>query len=260
MKKITDYNELSALITAHFKRGVATNYFLSREQAEDDIKNGNLCACEIGSNLFVFRDKNTHFVMYYYIIPDEMCSSAAFPAPTKTAVVETVMRAKDENLKKADEILKKNGFESEFIRRRMTFAPFDNKALPTNPSLRLAKKSDFQAAKALLDESFSPLTGCLPSDCELEAAIADGRIVIHEDGGLLHFEKTKAGYELRHLCVVEGARGRGVGSALVGFYHSLIEKKSTVWVRKDYRAAEKIYENSGYEYDGNVSSVLIYRV
>ena len=42
MRKINSYDELNSLIMKHLKKGVYTNCFISKDEFEDEIKNGNL--------------------------------------------------------------------------------------------------------------------------------------------------------------------------------------------------------------------------
>ncbi|MGN1410395.1 MAG: GNAT family N-acetyltransferase, partial [Eubacteriales bacterium] len=211
---------------------------------------------EAGDSLFILRAKNTHFALYYCMkIGDEF----AMPQLPEPVVTETAFRERDENLKKADEALVSAGFRREFYRNRMKRTPEDCDVPTFSENVRAADENDFDFARELLLGCFSPLTGCLPDENELHLAVNEGRILLHSRGGLLHYDKTRTGYELRHLCVTEKSRGCGVGGELVRAYDSLLDnKKSVVWVRDGYAPAEKVYEKNGYEKDGMRSSVLIY--
>lgn len=243
---------------SRFGRDFVTNYFLTREIAENEINSGKMYFLEAGNSLFILRDKNTHFALYYCMKNGD---EFALPSLSKPVVTETAFREKDENLKKADETLVSAGFRREFYRNRMKRLPEDCGVQTFSENVRAADETDFDFAREMLFGCFSPLTGCLPDENELHLALNDSRILIHSGGGLLHYEKTKTGYELRHLCVTENSRGCGVGGDLVRAYDSLLDrngKKSVVWVKEGYAPAEKVYEKNGYEKDGMRSSVLIY--
>ena len=262
MKKINDYAELNRLVMSRFGRDFATNYFISREIAENEINSGKMYFHEFGNSLFIFRDKGDHFSLYYCMKIGDELELPAFPNVT---VAETAFRERDEKLKKADESLVSAGFRREFYRNRMKRLPQELKErsddLPSE-NVRTANSRDFDLTHELLFSCFSPLTGCLPDENELRIALNEGRILLHRRGGLLHYEETKAGCELRHLCVSEKARGCGTGGEMVRAYNFLLDKngkKSVVWVREGYAPAEKIYEKNGYKIDGTRSSVLIFR-
>lgn len=254
MKKITDYSELSTKIMSCLKNKAITNFYLSKDEILSEISAEHIYIEENDSSLIILRKRETHYSMYYYLW-GEFPDFSFLPA---MAVAETAMREKDTALKEADELLVSAGFCREFMRNRMS-RPADISNNQVSPRIRTAEKSDFDGAKQLLYNNFSSLTGCLPSDDSLMTAIGEKRILLHDSGGLLHFEKTKTAYELRHLCTNENARGKGIGGELVAAYHSMIDKKSVVWVRDGYAPAEKIYINNGYTRDGMYSSVLIYK-
>ena len=153
-------------------------------------------------------------------------------------------------------MLNENGFERLFYRMRMKRAAEtdDHSDFEIYP----ASEDDFVKARELLHSCFSPITGCIPNDDELHEAVKNSEILLHRDGGLLHFRNSKVSTELRHLCVSPESRGKGIGGELVRAYLSMTKKKSTVWVRSDYEPAKKIYENNGYTPDGTISSVLYF--
>lgn len=247
----TNYSDLTALISSHFKPGVATNMFLPAAVVEREAEKGNIYTISDDSYLLIFRIHPSHFTMYYYLAPNAVPDFSLLHADT---VCETAMREKDTALVSADKMLIDNGFERLFCRIRMKRAAETSDS--TNTKIYTAGEDDFSTVRELLISSFSPLTGCIPSDDELHEAVENSEILLHSDGGLLHYRNSKASTELRHLCVSSESRGKGIGSDLVRTYLSLTKKKSTVWVRSDYAPAKKIYENNGYTPDGTTSSVL----
>lgn len=243
---------------SHFGREYASNYFLPREIAENEINSGKMYYLKADSSLFILRDKSTHFAVYYCLKIGGELDLSSLPEP---AVTETAFRERDEKLRTADDKLISAGFRREFYRNRMTRLPENGDIPQPSENVRSSTADDFDTARELLCGCFSPITGCLPDEDELHCAVSDGRILLHRGGGLLHYNKTKSGFELRHLCVAEKARGCGVGGELVRAYNSMLDKsgrKSVVWVREGYAPAERIYENNGCKKDGMRSSVLIY--
>lgn len=114
--------------------------------------------------------------------------------------------------------------------------------------------------KELFRENFHPYAGCIPSDDELSAEIAEGHILTDDRvSGLLHFTLSRTGSELRHLAVAENMRQKGTGGRLVRAYlNGWGGKKSTVWVREDNEPAIRLYEKYGFKADGMKSAVLTY--
>lgn len=259
MKKINDISELTSLVNAHFGREYATNYFLSRDEAEKYIANGDMLFTEQNGSLFIIRRKGEFSTMYYSVKVGEVLDLSFLDScPWDSTVVETAFREKDVSLKAADEALINGGAVREFFRKRMAMKTSEESITDTLPE-KIHYAEDVKYVYDLMHSSFSPLTGCLPTMEETDEAVKAGEILCHDDGGILHFKKAKASYELRHLCVDERARGQGIGASLVEAYNGIVPKKSVVWVREGYTPAEKIYENNGYTADGMRSSVLIYK-
>ncbi len=259
MRKINEIDELNALITAHFGKDYVSNFFLPRETTEKYISAGRISICEIGESLFILL-KRSGFSSLYYCMKKGDIPDVSFIC--ETTVTETPFRDKDTSLKDADKVLESIGFEREFYRCRMSLK--HSEALPSElpENIRYASTNDADDVKLLLYSNFNELTGCLPDDDEILAALKEERFLLYDDGkpsALLHFERKRTAYELRHLCVSSHMRGRGVGTMLVGTYNKLISHCGQVWVREGYLSAEKIYENNGYTADGMRSSVLIYR-
>ena len=260
MKKINELSELNSLITAHFGREYVSNWFVSRDNAEKYVAEGRISACELDGSLFIIREREssgTAFCSLYYCMKKEYVPDLSFIS--QTTVAETPFRERDALLIEANESLCKAGFEREFIRRRMVFVQKNEPVPALGEGMKYADEADIPFIEKLLSESFSPLTGCLPDKDETASAVREKRFILHKNGGLLHFEKSRASFELRHLCVSESARGHGTAGELVRAYNSTVPKKSLVWVREGYAPAEKTYENNGYTADGMRSSVLIYK-
>lgn len=256
MKKITDIFELNKLTSSHFGKGYVTNYFISKDNAEKYIADGKMYFETVGKSLFIIRRREGFSTLYYCMSCDEVPD---FGFLDETTVTETAFRTKDEALINADSLMCDCGFEREFFRKRMVFTntDTDNVELPTK--VRYADLSELDFVYGLLENSFSHMTGCLPTLDELSENIKNSEIILHEDGGVLHYVHGRASFELRHLCVDEKMRGHGISGELVRFYNGIVPKKSLVWVREGYLPAEKTYENNGYTADGMKSSVLIYK-
>lgn len=260
MKKINEISELNSLITSHFGREYVSNWFVSRNDAEKYVAEGRISACELDGSLFILREREScgvDFCSLYYCMKKGYVPKLSFVR--KTTVAETPFREKDALLIEADESLCKAGFEREFTRRRMAFVQIDEPVSTLGDGMRYADEDDIPLIEKLLSESFSPLTGCLPDKNETAFAVREKRFILHKNDGLLHFEKSRSSFELRHLCVSHSARGQGIAGELVRAYNGTVQKKSIVWVREGYAPAEKTYENNGYTADGMRSSVLIYK-
>lgn len=258
MRKIESYNELNTLIMKQFRRGMLTNSFLSRKEYESEIANGTLEFHEYENGLLIFRKRSEHVILNFWLNDRSLPGNIDFKPNT---VLEIAHRERDIELVKIVEKWNEIGFVQEFRRQRMTFGEsFESSA---DPCISFAEKSDFEAVKFLLEDNFSSVTGCIPTDDTLNEDIKNGNILLYSKNndklGLLHYTKEKNKTELRHLCVSESARGQGIGKRLVHQYNSQTnDMLRHVWVRSDNFPAVKLYESCGYHADGMYSDVLIY--
>ena len=260
MKKINCIDELNKLIMSHFGRDYVSNWFMPKETAVKYISADRITACESGESLFIFLLKGDFSSLYYCMKKGDIPDISLVHG---TVVAETAYRDRDTELRAADSVLESIGFEREFCRCRMSFRQNGDVSDELPENIRYANEEDKDIVKKLLYSSFNELTGCLPDDDEITAAVCENRFLLYDDGSepsaVLHFEKKRSAYELRHLCVSQNSRGRGIGGKLVKAYNAMIPKNGQVWVREGYAPAEKIYEKNGYTADGMKSSVLIYR-
>lgn len=259
MKKVESYASLNGMIMKQFRRGMVTNSFLAREEYEREISGGRLYCIEAENGLLLLRRRETHAILSFWLNDGAVPDKAVLPGNT---VLEIPHRERDTALLEMTEKWKTRGFELEFCRQRMIFS--DSAECYENDSIRAAEHGEEQLVKELLCESFSPLTGCIPTGEALSEDIKNGGVLLYvADGeafGLLHFTKEKKKTELRHLCVSEKSRGHGIAKSLVCRYNALTNGLTRqVWVRCDNAPAVKIYETCGYRTDGMTSDVLILR-
>lgn len=256
VKKIESYTQLSQMITKQFRRGMTTNAFLSKDEWEAEIARGTLGYDASDNYLLVYRMRDTHNIMNFWL--NGIFSDAVPEIPADT-VLEIARRERDTALADVTQVWIRAGFALLFTRQRMACADTDG---ADDEHVRLAEPDEYKAVQAMLCGNFSPLTGCLPTEEVLRDDISSGGVLVYVSDstvlGLLHFTADQKRTELRHLCVSETVRGQGIGDKLVKAYKSRTPDRTRhVWVRADYAPAVKIYENNGFARDGMTSSVLV---
>ena len=115
--------------------------------------------------------------------------------------------------------------------------------------------------RAFLLAQFDPLTGCIPPDDALRAAVETGEMLCLTDEagitGLLHYAPGRAACEIRHLAVRADCRGQGLAQRLLGMLRARTGgQKCTVWARQGNTPAERFYEKNDFRPDGWTSVVL----
>ena len=234
---------------------------------------------------------------------DECCNNKSEqerPSPDKQIVTETAFRERDTALKETAEYLAGCGFEEVLSRVRLSRpagAPDENaeNAVEISPEkaenskeenskfIFYVKKStaeDAAAIRPLLHSSFSPITGCLPDDDELQSDAAAGNILMlftdndsrltaavpnasrHPAArpcGILHYKAAKKSAEIKHLAIAPQMRGKGLSAVLINaFLKECSGMKTTVWTGSGNAPALNAYKDCGFTEDGRRSSVMIY--
>lgn len=257
MIKIDRYETISKLILSEFKKGVATNNFLSKEDLEAEIKNGSLYAHKFDGGLLILRERENHYVLNYYINNFDTSIDKTF---LKDVVVEIVSREERDSSKEIVSYFKSQGYEICLERVRYVNNFCENVSCDVTDKIQLCKSEDSSFAMQMLKENFNPYTGCIPIMDSFLKDIECGNVYIYKNDkieGLLHVRKGKVSSEIKHLVVFESERNKGIATKLVSRYFlDDTAKKKTVWTGKENVAARKFYEKVGYELDGYKSVVL----
>lgn len=281
---ISDYGRISQMISANLKKNVMTNTSMTREDYVREISRGSLMAGETDAGLLILVKRPSHIRLNYYIhdINADLEPADAFEAAeaagwsAKLLVAETAFRVRDEALRQMTARLEECGFDTVLRRVRLSRAAADAPTAGTPAAgghalsgrIRTARAEDAAAVRRLLTDSFSPVTGCLPEEDELEQDIAEGNFLLlcgvgaaelpGDAAGLLHFRAARRSAEIRHLAVAEGMRGRGFSGPLIeGFLDRTKGLKATVWTGGDNSAALQAYKDCGFEEDGRRSCVQV---
>ena len=254
MERIDCYDDLADLVSDHLHRGVRTNTVVTEADYGPAVQAGALWVHIGPAGLLLLRDRGDHTRLNFYL--NDLCAPLDLPLATPV-VTEVAFRPRDTGLQETVPYLQTQGFSPVLERVRLT-----RLAAETEPPLfplYTAVPEDASQVLAFLQENFSPLTGCLPTQEELTADLAQGQVLVLTDcgciGGLLHFSSERR--EIRHLAIREDLRGRGFTRFLLqGFLHTVRGAKSVVWVRRDDPAAQGAYHAMGFAPDGWRSTVL----
>ena len=259
MNKTESYTELSSQIMRNFRRGMLTNHFAAKDRLTRDIEKGLVYTAESENGLLIITDRGTHYYLHFYLHSPALVDE--IPDTGSPIVLEITKKNGDTSFGEAESSLNNRGFEHTFRRLRYSLSPSANTA-PVNDRIRYASYDDLGNVMNLLHESFSPLTGCIPSEAEL---LTDTEHILmitdsNKPSALLHYREERKSIEIRHLCTDANHRGQGLGSILVGEVARIAGKESkklTVWVREDYVPAQSVYKKYGFTPDGMISDVYI---
>ena len=252
MKKINNFEELNKLISAHLKKGVYTNCFISKEEFEQEIKSESLFYHIYGGGLLIFRKMEDYYKMNFYINNPEIDLDINFE---NILVTEVVCKPETE-CDNIIELFEKNGMSLKL--KRVRLLNDSNNVGLNNINVEKANLKDYEKIIKLFEENFDKYIGCIPTKQKLIADIKKGNFYCYKENekilGVLHID-NKA--NIKHLAVDSDFRGKGIAKAILGKYLlDAGECKKYVWTGEDNDAAKKTYLSMDYKLDGYVSYVL----
>ena len=255
MRQIGDFGEISRLVTAHMKPGVFTNNFITSDQYRAEISSGTLYAHEWDGGLLFLRKRDGWHLLTFYVHDVEAAPGVELPPDTVTEIAQKPGGAASI----AVGFWEQAGLNPEFERIRMARSA-GSESVPGDHTAHIVREADFDGVLALLNGSFDPSTGCLPTETELRDDIMQGNVLCVKDStvcGVLRTVTRSASVEIRQLAVREDMRGRGVAKSLVqAFVERYGDKKSTVWLIDGNAPALHVYTSAGFALDGWKSTVL----
>lgn len=266
LKKVDDPSELSAAVKESYHIGSITNIPLDTGKFMPEILLGNVMMEKHGNNLFVL--KKTEYVNKLYFIKNDF-EDLSLDIPEKT-VTEYSYKTRDsvkdfESLKRLSDRLEKLAMTEVLSRKRFSLKCGGEEhtvAVNDAVSFRIAGTSDSALVLTTLTDNFDVQTGCIPSRDEMNAALEAGNIIFAEvDGktaGLIHLEGNDRSAEIRHLCVNDEFRNKGIAETLVGHFISFFKGSIVrVWTGENNTAAIRTYSRFGFTEDGMKSVVFL---
>lgn len=243
--EITSLKELSAHIMPYRKRGVMTNAFVSPEAYAAEIAEKRLFVRKSEGFLGIFVRRDDFCSLYYYALGGK----ADYPA--LPLICETVGEL-------AEPLA--SDFSPLLSRVRLTRPPSEQSEESGASSVRCVKREEAEYGFRLLSACFDRHTAALPTLTEFLADCENGRVIGYFENaapvGLLRFSASAKRAEIRHLCVSETYRKKGIAAALCRRFLSRNgEKTVSVFTGSENRAALTLYGSFGFCPDGTTSVV-----
>ncbi len=252
MEIITSPEAAKALLDAHMRRGVLFSRSFSAAELALETEAGTLFGEEHPGCLLLARRRGAHQILSFALDKDAALPSTAFDRPT---VLELAWRDLDPERRLLVPEWEKRGFVP--VLRRLRLAR-EKGGMPLPLELPRAAEADLPALRALLEKSFDPLTGCLPTDAALAADVESGHVLF--DGAALLRFSSGFSLEIRQLAVAPEKRGQGRARALLERFTTVSDSKHiTVWTAETNIPALRLYERCGFSPDGWKSVVLVWK-
>ena len=249
---VTDYTQVAQAVNGLLLQSGATNGIPDRERLEKEISQGSLIMEQGDFGLLLLRRRPKWDLLTFLLKKGESLQNWR---PERPTVAELPFRRETDPIGAVADSLRSMGFQMVLKRLRYTRKGKTGEVFPAHG---VEECQEAENSHRLLEECFSPLTGCVPSQEEWDALVAKGQILTLP-GGILHYESKGNTTELRHLAVAQTRRGRGFGRLLVGAYLNRCGTGlSRVWTGEENVAARRLYESFGYEADGWTSRVYYF--
>lgn len=260
MKKVNSYEEISALISLHFKKGVITNCFLIKEELEFYIKNKKIYYQEFEGGLLIFLKMQGYFNLKFYIND----INAKFVIKSYKKIVVEVPGKNKDDFKILEKYFNEAGFAKVLARERMMYKGNTSVTHEDIRNIQTINLKYYKKTVKILRKNFDKYIGCIPSKEILKQDINDKNVYCYIENkkilGILHVSCTSKNSEIRHLAVNEEYRGNDIATKLVKKYlQDTVNLKKHVWTGSNNEIAKRLYSKLGYETDGYVSIVLINR-
>ena len=253
IERITDKKELSRLIMASMKRGVATNCFTA-SSFTFDIDEGRLYYEKCGDSLFLLRKRDGVCILNFYVNGD-----INLPAFTdvcgELSVVTEIPVYDNGHMNEAEarlrDIVTGGGFECILERTMLEKAVCGTEPQICNDARITTSCPNVRKMYDVLKDSLSPVTGCVPTFSEFSSDAENGCVFAFCDyggvKGVLRCGIGKKEFAIKQLAVNGNFRRQGIGEKLVSAALSAhSDKKATVWTGSGNTAALSLYEKCGF--------------
>ena len=244
MKRIVDYGEISPLVLKYFKRGVVTNNFLSADEYKHEIAEERLFY-DSGDTFLNFYLKRDGFSrLYFYTFEDRIVTEAVEPLICEVA-------------EKMQDVAEESGFSKNLTRVQLERNPD-----AVSGGITVGEVCCADEVYELLQSCFDRRTGFIPTLSELRDDCDSGHIYAlrenDELSGVLRWNKKGNVSCIKHICVREGLRGKGVGRKLCGaFLSENGNNKCSVWTGSGNAPALALYKSFGFSENGIRSIVYM---
>lgn len=246
------------------RKGYLTNFYHNKKKIALWISHKMLFYLSIGDTLFVFKENNDFFALFYCTTNIEQLQRALtllrIELPGTTLVVDII--GNEYSLREIESAFIGNSYKIYASLCRMSRA-ISEKELVCNSNIFFAIPEDAITIELLLKQYFDPLCEQIPLLEEIiEWIDLKHLLVCKEDDlvvGFLIFDLIGLTSYLRYWFTHPAHRDKKVGSRLLRkfFYESNSTKRQLFWVLEENENAIKRYRHYGFECENMYDKVLI---
>lgn len=267
MTLLNNYEELSFLVMKHLKKGVFTNFFMTKEEAIEYINQQMFYYYSEDDFLVFAREYDNRYVINFYL--NNFYNADNFWSYLKTLPKKVVIEvpynfSNKDTITEFESFLTEHGF-SKIMDRVKLLKESDgriNTKLKIKQDIHLVSLAESLEVNKIFTDSFDEFYGCIPTVKTLEKDIENGNILgIYKDdtlAGILRFSKSSKEISIKHLAIKLKYRGKDFGKMLVNYLTKMYQdSRITTWVNADNDVAYHVYAGNGIQIDKYRSIVYI---
>lgn len=251
MTKINDLSELKQMISQRMTKGVWTNCSLGSADFSLEIAQEKLFVENHESVLWIFRQRDTHFVANFYSKKGENIEINHCSVPIMLELPFTKEKPDLSNFHAV-------GFEELFVREQFVLDPL-GQASQVNPTIKLDNLDYYEQIREIYQKRFKIKTACIPTELRLKADMEQGNVIgILDKGtlaGFLRFSVQAKTVTLLHLAVTREFQGKGFAKSLCnGCFEEHFDKKYMLFTADS--EAKALYYKIGFQL-GKYQSIVL---
>lgn len=265
-KALTSIEQWNELQKRYQHKDTLCNNFMMPAEVEGLINAGCLSVWGNEQNLFLLQKKAKCSRVYYYLNSlDEFCN-----IDIEDSLVLEILFRQDKGLPQSEiEYFSQNGYQMNKLRDQYsgTYKTMNAPSQINQVQIREANSlEEVKISCELFNRVFDNYSGDYITEEEIPILYDKGMIIVATDSnnnylGALHQTIIKTTSWISHISVIEEARGKGVGKALLDTFveYNKCEGRGRymLWVQSQNTVAINMYQHKGFKSTGKSTISMI---
>lgn len=267
MNRVNSIDQIVQLVSKvrNLRKGFLTNFYLDVFKHNIWVKNNDLFFEEYGETLFLIKQSNGFWNIFYTTSNVEELSNSLriFLKIYSTQLMITDIIGNEEQCLLINDCFKRNNFQHYNKLVRMSKLTQEKLEFSPNHNVIYSNINDANTVLSILNNYFDPLCEQIPYIEELSEYAKDDKILLYKENnnilGFVIYEMNKSTLYLRYWFVHPDHRDKKIGSTLLNhfFYEGRQTRRQIFWVLSDNENAIKRYRHFGYSEEKMYDYVLI---
>ena len=254
-KLLTSIEQWGELLKRYQQKETLCNNYMMLAEMESLINGGSLSVLENNNNLFLLQKKEKCSRVYYYL----NCMNESFDIDIENDLVVEIIFRQNKGLPEQElEFLSRCGFVM-YKRRDQYSGSYKEMRLRSHATGIVVREAtsieEVKCSCELFNKVFDAYSGDYISDKDIHSLFEAKAIHVATDIkglflGALHQTIINNTAWISHLAVIDKARGKGVGKALLDSFVENNKREGKgrymLWVQSKNATAKKMYQDKGF--------------